>query len=267
MAELVSEDIVCPDGMPAFLARPAGTGPYPVLILMHERYGLVTHTKDLARRAAQDGMLALAPDFFFRHPDKMALNAGNSRYDLGDGEAVALLKTAVAALAHRPDADRGRVAVAGYCQTGRHPLVFASEVPISAAVVWYGAASSREWETTPLQPRPFDEVIRSVSCPVFAAFGAEDHLISVEDVRHFRNVLEAHWKTYEMHLYAGAPHGWLNDTMPGRYRKRQAEEGWTAQQHFLKRAFAGAFNNGIVRWRFESEFSANYDFSKNRRQA
>jgi hypothetical protein len=86
---------------------------------------------------------------------------------------------------------------------------------------------SREWDVTPLQPKPLDDVIATVPCPVFAAFGSDDHIISIDDVRRFRNSLEQHKKSYEMHLYAGAPHGWLNDTMPGRYRKAQADAGWT----------------------------------------
>jgi carboxymethylenebutenolidase len=268
MAETVlSEMIECPGGMPAFLAHPATPGRYPVVVLMHERYGLVAHTKDLARRCAGDGFVVLAPNFFFRHPDQENLSAGNERYDLTDPEAVTLLKSALAAAANTAFADTSKVAVAGYCQTGRHPLVFAAEVKIQAAVVWYGAASKREWEVNAIQPRALDQAIAAVGCPVFGAFGSDDHIISVDDLRTLRNALEQHKKSYEMHLYAGAPHGWLNDTMPGRYRKPQADAAWAAQQRFLKEVFAGAWPEKTVRWRFESEFGTDYDFSKNRRQA
>ena len=150
----------------------------------------------------------------------------------------------------------------GYCQTGRHPLVFAAEQPITAAVVWYGAAAKREWEVTQA-----------------AAEGARRHhrrgqLPGVRRVRRGRphhlarrraalpQCLESHKKTYDIHLYRGAPHGWLNDTMPGRYRKPQAEAGWAAQQRFLREVFA-ASGRAMVRWQFESESSVNYDFSKN----
>jgi carboxymethylenebutenolidase len=257
-----TETIVCPGGMPAFLARPEGQGPFPVLVLMHERYGLVRHATDLARRAAEDGFLALAPNFFFRHPDQKSLNAGDSRYDMSDPESVELLSSALAAIKGNRAADLGHVAVAGYCQTGRHPLVFAAEVPIQAVVVWYGAAGKREWGVNPLQPRALDDVIAHVPCPVFGAFGSKDHLISIEDVKRFREALEAHRKSYEIHLYSGAPHGWLNDTMPGRYRKAQADAGWAAQQRFLREVFAVQWN-GEVRWRFEAASEPDYDFSKN----
>ncbi|MSP94283.1 MAG: dienelactone hydrolase family protein [Alphaproteobacteria bacterium] len=262
-AQIRSEEIVCPGGMPAFIARPEAAGTFPVVVLMHERYGLVKHATDLARRCAADGFLALAPNFFYRHPDQKALNAGNARYDMTDPESVQLLKAALTALEGHPAADRSKVAVAGYCQTGRHPLLFAAEVPIQAVVVWYGAAAPREWQVTPAQPRAFDDVIARVQCPVFGAFGAADHLISVEDVRTLRTSLETHKKSFDIRLYLGAPHGWLNDTMLGRYRKPQADAAWGAQQAFLKDVFAGGWPANQVRWRFQSEFGQDYDFSKN----
>jgi carboxymethylenebutenolidase len=262
-ASVRSEDIVCPGGMPAFLARPDRSGTFPVVVLMHERYGLVKHTRDLALRAAGDGVLAVAPNFFFKHPDQRTLNAGNSRYDLSDPESVQLIRAALTAVEGHPAADLGRVAVAGYCQTGRHPLVFASQQRIAAAVVWYGGAAPREWEVTPLQPKAFNDVIAAVPCPVFAAFGSDDHLISINDVQRLRNALESHRKSYEIHLYAGAPHGWLNDTMPGRYRKEAAKDAWSLMMAFLKKCFAGGWDEDQIVCRYESVYAKNYDFSKN----
>jgi len=267
MAEAVaSETLICPGGMPAFLARPESAGRHPVVVLMHERYGLVRHTEDLARRCASDGFVVLAPNFFYRHPDQVALNTGDSRYDMTDPESVELLKAALAALQNHPAADVSKIAVAGYCQTGRHPLVFAAEVKMQAAIVWYGAAAKREWQVTPAQPVVLDDIIARIDCPVFGAFGSDDHIISVDDVRRFRDSLETHKKSYDIHLYAGAPHGWLNDTMPGRYRKAQADAAWAAQQAFLKAVFAGAWPRNRVCWRFDSAFGRDYDFAKNRRQ-
>jgi carboxymethylenebutenolidase len=260
---VTTQDITCDNGMPAFLAHPADAGSYPTVILMHERYGLVKHTRDQAIRCARDGYAVLAPNFFFRHPDQVALNAGNSNYDLTDAESVELIKAALAALTRHGSADLKKVVVAGYCQTGRNPLVFAAEVPISAAVVWYGGAMKRDWETNKSRPKPYEAILDALSCPVFAAFGDADHIISLEDVQRFRNFLEAHKKSYEIHIYRGAPHGWLNDTMPGRYRKPQAEAGWAAQQRFLSEVFAGAHDPKRVSWRFESESGTDYDFTKN----
>jgi carboxymethylenebutenolidase len=261
--DISTDDITCHNGMPAFLAVPAGGGAHPTIILMHERYGLVQHTRDQAMRCARDGFAVLAPNFFFKHPDQGKLNAGDTRYDITDPESVILMQAAIATLEKYRAADLSRLAVAGYCQTGRHPLVFAAEVPISAAVVWYGAASKREWEVNAIQPKPLEALLAAVNCPVFAAFGEADHIISLDDVRRFRNCLEAHRKSYDIHVYKGAPHGWLNDTMPGRYRKTQAEAGWAAQQRFLTDVFGGGYAHETVRWRFTCESSPDYDFSKN----
>ncbi len=261
-----SGQIICANGMPAFYTRPAEDVDFPCVILMHERYGLVAHTRDLATRCAREGFFVLAPNFFFRHPDQPLLNKGDSRCDLSDPDALDFLKAAIAILPTLDGADTTKVAVAGYCQTGRHPLVLASEVDVSAIIVWYGAASKREWGVTERQPKPLEELIARLNCPLFAAFGAEDHIIAIDDVRRLRNALEEHGKSYEMHLYEGAPHGWLNDTMPGRYRMAQAVAGWTAQQEFLRNVFSGAWPKDRVVWRFEGESRANYDFTKNVRK-
>jgi carboxymethylenebutenolidase len=143
--QIETQETVCPGGMPAFVARPAAPGRYPVVVLIHERYGLVPHTRDLAKRCAGDGFLVIAANFFHKHPDQKALNAGDARYPIKDAEAVAHIKAAIAAVEKNPAADMSKVAVAGYCQTGRHPLVYAAQAKIAAAVVWYGAASKREW--------------------------------------------------------------------------------------------------------------------------
>ncbi|MDB5507779.1 MAG: hypothetical protein JWL93_248 [Hyphomicrobiales bacterium] len=263
MTNIETRTITCAGGMPAFIAKPEGAGRKPVVVLMHERYGLVDHTRDLAKRCASDGFVVIAPNFFFRHPEQDVLNAGNSRYDLTDPESVELIQAAVDAVAQDSSADMSRLAVAGYCQTGRHPLVYASQAKISAAIVWYGAASKREWKTNELQPRPLEDVIADLTCPVFGAFGAADHIIAVEDVRTMRDVLEKHKKTYDIHVYAGAPHGWLNDTMPGRYRKPQADAGWAAQQRFLAEVLAEGYRTDPITQRFDCSFGADYDFSKN----
>jgi carboxymethylenebutenolidase len=256
-------EITCANGMEAFVATPPSKTPLPVVVLMHERYGLVQHTRDQAIRCARDGYFVIAPNFFFRHPDQAALHAGASRYDMTDPESVELMHAACAAIKDDARADLTRLAVAGYCQTGRHPLVIGAHMPLTAIIVWYGAASKREWGINERQPEALEDIIARIKCPVFAAFGALDHIISIADVCRLRNELETHKKSYDIHIYAGAPHGWLNDTMPGRYRQAQAEAGWAAQQRFLDRIMNGPTHPHDVSWQFECHFSDDYDFSKN----
>ena len=262
MPEIASRTIECAGALPAFLALPAA-GKAPAVVLMHERYGLVQHTRDLAARFARDGFVCIAPDFFHKHPDQAALHRGGVGYELTDPEAVGYLDAAIAALAALPQVDRARIAVMGVCQTGRHPLVLAAQRPIAAALVWYGAASAREWQTSPRYPTPLDDVIARVECPVLGIFGEADHVISLADVRRFRDALDRHDKSYHIKVYAGAPHGWLNDTMPGRYRREQAEAGWALQRAFLAQVLDASYDHSRRIQVYECEHAADYDFGKN----
>jgi len=264
MAEdIIVEDLKCADGMPAYLARPSGEEARPSIVLMHERYGLVDHTKDLARRFARDGYICIAPNLFFRHPDQDALHRGDERCEISDTAAVKDLSAAIDVLTNVDGADPTRCAVMGVCQTGRHPLILAAERPISAALVWYGAASKREWKVNDRQPRPLEDVIADINCPVFGSFGEADHIISLDDVRRFRNCLEDKQKAYSISVFGGAPHGWLNDTMPGRYRKAQAEAAWASQLDFLDCLFNPDGNQSKFEWRFNCDTSPDYNFSQN----
>jgi carboxymethylenebutenolidase len=249
--------------MPAFVATPRSNAKAPVVIVMHERYGLVRHTRDLAERFAREGYLAIAPNLFFKHPDQDALHRGESGYDMSDGEAVACLTDAINALASMREADTGRIAVMGVCQTGRHPLLLAASRPIAAALVWYGAAQPREWAVNSKYQRPLEEIIAAVGCPVLGMFGEADHLISIDDVRRFRNFLERHGKSFRIQLYRGAPHGWLNDTMPGRYRPAQAQAAWAVQIAFLKQVLAPDYDRSTITQRYEADVAVDYDFSRN----
>jgi carboxymethylenebutenolidase len=162
-----------------------------------------------------------------------------------------------------PQADTGRLAVMGVCQTARLPLVVAASRPIRAALVWYGAAQPREWAVNAKYPRPLDDVIAAVDCPVLGMFGESDHLISVDDVRRFRDCLERHRKSFSIHLYRDAPHGWLNDTMPGRYRRAQAEAAWADQHAFLKAVLAPDYDRTIRVQRYAADIGPDYDFGRN----
>ncbi len=266
VAEVQTKTVRCAGGLPAFLALPAGggTGKVPAIVLMHERYGLVQHTCDLARRFARDGYVCMAPDFFYRHPDQEALHRGDAGYALKDTEAIELFDSAMTELGALPQVDAGKIAVKGVCQTGRHPLVFAAERKnVAAALVWYGAANAREWEPSDRYMKPLDDMLAQLQCPVLGIFGEADHLISLDDVRHFRDRLDCHDKTYTIKVFAGAPHGWLNDTMPGRYRRAAAEAAWALQLAFLRRTFDPGFDNTRRVQVYESDHAADYDFSKN----
>lgn len=263
MSAIVEKIITCPGGLPAFVAAPQTDKKVPAIVILHERYGLVEHTRDLARRHAREGYVCIAGDYFYKHPDQAALHAGDVGYDMTDPELLVYMEDAIAALADVPQADLTRIAAMGVCQTGRHPLVLAAHRKIAAALCWYGAAQEREWHENARYPVALDKLIAKVSCPVLGMFGETDHIISVDNVRRFRNALEANGLTYHIEIFGGAPHGWLNDTMPGRYRREQAEAAWAAQRAFLAKCFSPEGFGPLIQQSFRAEISPNYDFTKN----
>lgn len=256
-------------GIAAVRALPRAKAQRPAVIILHERYGIDQHTKDLTVKLAQAGFVGFAPDLFSRfNGDRKALLRGDVRVELRDDEVLQDLGEAVEYLRKLGAADGSRIAIIGVCQTGRQSLLLAADnKKVAASVVLYGAVGGKEWLTNELRPTPVEELIGRVSCPVLGIFGEADHIISVDDVLRFRSCLEQARKTYHVRLYREAPHGWLNDTMPGRYRKEAAKDAWSLMMSFLKKSFADGWDDQRIAWTFESDFSTGYDFAKNVRLA
>lgn len=256
------DNIICAGGMPAFIAAPdAKNVKFPCIVLLHERYGLVQHTKDLAARFAAEGYACITPDLFFMHPDQDALHKGDASCEPTDPAVAAQIDAAIDAAIAAIPVDTDRIAVMGVCQTARYALVAASRRKIAAALCWYGAAQPREWQVNERFPVGLDELIAKTNCPVLGMFGEKDHIISIDDVRKLRASLETHGRSYQIEVFPGAPHGWLNDTMPGRYRREQAEAAWAAQASFLKAAFAPA-RGDLITQSFKAGIARDYDFKQ-----
>jgi len=252
-------------GINAVRALPKAKGKRPAVIILHERYGVDQHTKDLTVKLAQTGFVGLAPDLFHRfNGDRKALQKGQVRMDLRDDEALEDLNAAVDYLKKSTNVDGARIGIIGVCQTGRQPLLLAANRnDIAGVVVLYGAIGGKEWDGNELRPTPIEKLVAQLSCPVLGIFGEADHIISVDDVVRFRGCLEWAKKSYHVRLYRDAPHGWLNDTMPGRYRKEPAKDAWSLMMSFLKKCFAGGWDQQRISSIFESDYSTQYDFTKN----
>lgn len=252
-------------GFAAFRALPRAKGRRPAVILLHERYGIVQHTRDLTTKLALAGYVGLAPDLFSRFAgDKKALQRGEARVELRDSEVLQDLGQAIDYLKKLSAVDASRIAIVGICQTGRHSLLLAAHrKDLSSCIVYYGAAGGKEWSTDELRPEPIEDLIEKLSCPFLGVFGEADHIISVDDVLRFRACLEQHKKSYQIRICRDAPHGWLNDTMPGRYRKEAAVDAWKLLLAFLKKTFTRDWDRNRRLWIFESDLSPTYDFSKN----
>jgi carboxymethylenebutenolidase len=253
------------DGIESRMFLPSDDGRSPALVFLHERYGLVRHTLDLARKAAGEGFVGVAPDLFSRWTgDRDALTRGEVRALLPDPDVGAILHRTIDELRGHPRIDPARIVVIGVCQSGRYAAVVASERrDLAACVVLYGAAQERDLGINADQPRAMADLIRDVSVPFLLIYGEADHVISVDNVRRLRGAFEDARRSYRLRIFADMPHGWLNDTMPGRYRPAGAAEAWAALTGFVGEVFAGAWPAGRVRWEFASDVSADYDFTKN----
>jgi carboxymethylenebutenolidase len=254
--------------MAAYLGVPEGRGKRPAVIHLHERYGIVQHTLDLAQRLVDAGYVALVPDLFSRFTgDRQALTRGELQVELGDEQVLQDLDAAIAYVRSRPEVN-GRIGMIGVCQTGRQPLlVSVHRSDLAAAVLLYGAIYRADWESHPLRPEPVDQLLERVSCPVQGIFAELDNLVSLDSVMRMQSVLQKAKKSFDIRIYPDAPHGFLNDTMPGRYRPEQAAAAWKQIVSFLDTALDKGWDPERVIWRFESDTGVNYDFTKHKRWA
>ncbi len=263
----MSREVLRRDGVEITAFAPPGSTRAPALIFLHERYGLVQHTLDLCEKASRHGMVGVAPDLFSRWSgDHEALRRGEIRVFLPDADVSRTLHLTVDALRAHPRVDPSRIVLVGVCQSGRYAIVLASErQDLAACVVLYGAAQDRDWPVTPDQPRSLGDMIRDVHAPFLFLFGEQDHVISLDDVLRLRQAFEGAGKSYRLRVFRDMPHGWLNDTMPGRYRAREAEEAWRMLLAFTAEVFAGVWPRDRVRAEFASEVATDYDFRRNLR--
>jgi carboxymethylenebutenolidase len=132
-------------------------------------------------------------------------------------------------------------------------------------------AQPREFEINEDRDRPYADIIKSSAAPVLAIYGERDHTMSVADVTRVRGLFEQARRTYHMSIVKDMPHGWLNETMPGRYYQDVAEATWTELLSFLNEvdpssdATARRARPGQITWEFRATISTDYDFSQNER--
>lgn len=251
----------------AHLGAPEGIGKRPVVIHMHERYGIVQHTLDLGEKYVNAGYVTIVPDYFSRFTgDRKALADGNDRCELEDELVLADTDAIMTYLRTVPQADLTKVAMSGVCQTGRQPILVAAERDyLSAAVVLYGAVYDADWKAHSMRPESIETLLQKMQCPLTAVFGELDNLIHRDNIVRMFTVLTQAKKSFAIRVYPDAPHGFLNDTMPGRYRQPQSDAAWNQITSFLQSIFAGEWKKERAVWRFEADSSVNYDFTQMKR--
>jgi carboxymethylenebutenolidase len=255
--------------MNGFIGRPSGSTRRPAIIHLHERYGIVQHTTDLGEKLVEAGYVTIVPDLFSRFTgNREALARGDDRCELSDEEVLQDVDAIAGYLRSLPDVDSSRIAMSGVCQTGRQPLLVAAKRDyLSAAVVLYGAVYNADWESHPLRQESIEKFLQQSSCPVAGVFGELDNLVPIDNILRMCSVLAQAKKSFDIRVYPDAPHGFLNDTMPGRYRPAQTDTAWNQITGFLRSVFDGAWKKDRAIWRFESNTSTEYNFSQMKRWA
>ena len=213
-------------GMKAFVAAPQASGKQPAVIVVQEWWGLTDHIKDIARRYAAEGYVAIAPDLYSRFGHVLTTDAGEAgklMNTLKQEDGLVDLTATVAYLKSVPEVDATRIGVTGFCMGGSYALMLpcvSSE--IKAAVPFYGQV-----------PNP-DTPIQKLACPVLYLYGEDDGWITKVDVQRLVAALKKYNKTGEIKTYPGAPHAFFRDTDPTVYRPEAAQDAWARTKAFFK---------------------------------
>jgi carboxymethylenebutenolidase len=213
--------------MPCFIARPVAGEAAPAVIVIQEAFGLNPHIKDVARRLAVEGYVALAPDLYWRGgkgrcvrydqlPEAIAL-----MQSLKDRDVVADVGSSIAYLERQPSVRAERIGITGFCMGGRVSYLVACELPdqIKACVPFYGGGIPVE-KTAGLR------------APVLAFFGEEDGFIPFESVNQLKAELTRLGKQAEVIVYPKAGHGFFCDERDS-YRADVARDAWERTKRFL----------------------------------
>ncbi|WP_374598175.1 dienelactone hydrolase family protein [Brevundimonas sp.] len=235
---LVSADVTyaAPDGfqLPAYVARPEGDGPYPVVIVVSEIFGVHEYIRDVCRRLAKAGYAAIAPAFFVRVEDPAPLSdmtriqqiVAAAGYEQVMGDLSATLEWA----SLQAWANTDKVGITGFCWGGKVVWQAAARfAAIDAGVAWYGrlapAANATPEQVASGQPWPVD-LAADLKAPVLGLYGEQDRGIPLASVEAMRAALQrAGQSESRIDVYDDAPHGFHADYRDS-YRAADAADGW-----------------------------------------
>lgn len=220
--------------LPIYVAKPAASVHSPILIVVAEIFGLNEHIRDVARRFAAEGYLAIAPDFFFRVGDP------SKEHDIAAIRAIVMkvpdaqaMQDFDAALAYASSlgGDATRAAITGFCWGGRMAWLYAAHNPkLRAVVPWYGRLDG---ERTQNQPQWPIDVAERLAVPSLGLYGGDDPSIPLEIVEKMRQRLAAAPAPGEIVVYPNTPHAFFADYRES-YRKDAAQDAFARMLAFLK---------------------------------
>lgn len=215
--------------LPVYYARPANTPKPPIVIVAMEVFGLHEYIRDVTRRIAKLGALAVAPDYYFRQgkdlpqiseiPKLMPIVNAKP-----DAELVSDLDDTVA-WAKTQGGDASRIGIIGFCRGGRTVWLYsAHSKDLKAGVAFYGSLVDPETQKA-VWPKSPTELAAETKAPVLGLYGEADQGIPLTQVEAMRAALKAANKPSELKVFAGAPHGFHADYRPS-YRKEAAGAAW-----------------------------------------
>jgi len=220
------------DAIEAYSARPLTPGPVGGVVVIHHLPGYDRQTKEFARSLAVGGFNAVMPNLYSREApgadpdDAVAAARSQGAIPIPDERVVAEVEGAVAYLKGLPNAN-GKIGVIGHCSGGRQSFLAAVSLPLDAAVDCYGGFVVGEPPAGhPLAGwQPIVTRTPSLSCPLLGLFGKEDKFPSPEHVAELEQALREAGKTYEVHSYEGANHGFMQ-VDSARYHPQSAVDAW-----------------------------------------
>jgi carboxymethylenebutenolidase len=235
---LVAGEVRIPvsDGqIPAYSAYPASGGPFPIVLVIHEIFGVHEHIKDLCRRLAHLGYFAVAPLLYARQGDVSGLSDIHQVMavvgKVPDAEVASDLDATAAWAKTTGKTDSARLGVTGFCWGGRQVWLYAAHNPqVKAAVAWYGPLG---YPTDALHPKNPPDLIDQLQVPVLGLYGGADQGIPRTQIEAFAAALEAAHKPDRIVIYPDTPHGFNADYRPS-YRPEAAKDGWAKMLAWFK---------------------------------
>ena len=211
----------------AYVARPSGEGPFPVVIMIHEWWGLKSEIVGKADALAQDGYIVVAPDVFRGNTTSWIPSAiwqvVSTPTDQVDGDLDAVMRW----IQTQPDADAQRVAIMGFCFGGGTSIRYGvNTADIKATVVFYGSVIQDP------------ALLKNLNGPVLGIFGGADTMIPISEVQGFEAGLKEAGIPHEISIYEGEPHAFVTSVEAIAQGGNQLK-AWNQLRAFLRQTLYG----------------------------
>jgi carboxymethylenebutenolidase len=237
---LIAGEVRIPAGdgeIPAYRALPASGRSFPIVLVVQEIFGVHEYIRDVCRRLAKLGHLAIAPELFARQGDVSKI--ADFREILSkvvtkvpDAQVMSDLDATAAWAGTSGSGNVSKLGITGFCWGGRIVWLYAAHNPrLKAGVAWYGRLAGA---SNALQPRYPIDVAGSLKAPVLGLYAEDDVGIPLDTVEQMREALKAAGSPSEIVLYPGAPHGFHADYRAS-YRKEAALDGWRRLRNWFER--------------------------------